>query len=775
MWSTEGELLGVIWADDPADRLLPSRPLLQALRVFANQATAALTSARHFEEMRYLAEHDPLTRLPNRLAFSQRLGTETARSGRYHRPFALVLCDLDGFKGLNDRNGHHAGDEALVRLGDLLHAQLRQPDMPFRIGGDEFAMILPETDEAEVRAVVDRIAADLRGEADSDDQLGASFGVAVFPVTAATPTRSSAPPTTPCTRPSGRAPGCISRPEIRPTTRRAAGNGRQSVPAWEDAGQPPPASSHLDADSLPALVRLRGLLEVTKLVRSDEDLERLLGAIARTIAESLGFGTVVVNLYRPAWDDFKVSTVHGGDAAQEALIGDTRGWDVWAPLLNQRFNRRGAYFIPHGSFDWDSFAPNAYRPAIEESSAPDAWHPEDALFVPLRHSDGHLLGVLAVDEPASGRMPTDDDLDVLVALGAHAALALQSAQEAADLARHRAQLEQLLQVSSQLTETFSIEAILQSVCDGIAAALGFQNTSIDLDDPATGGLRARASHGWELDQPSVSSVMSLAELQTMMEPRWEVEGCFLVPSAEARGRLHEEHLHYQSVMNGAGPRAWNDHWLFVPLYTRSGELTGVIWADDPGDRLLPSATTLQALRMFANQATTALDSAAQFEEMRFLADHDPLTRLFNRRAFNTRAGSRGRPLSPLRPLLRADRRRPERLQVAQRHARPPVRRRGAAGVCQRARRRPPRGRRRVPDRRRRVRAAAARGDAATRPRRSSTASSRGSPPAPTGGWKGSSPASASRSARPTAPTPPSCSRPPTRRCTSPRATPAGDR
>ena len=407
------------------------------------------------------------------------------------------------------------------------------------------------------------------------------------------------------------------------------------MPAWVDAGQPPPASSHLDADSLPALVRLRGLLEVTKLVRSDEDLERLLGAIAHTIAESLGFGTVVVNLYRPAWDDFKVSTVHGGDAARETLIGDTRGWDVWAPLLNQRFNRRGAYFIPHGSFDWDSFAPNAYRPAIEESGAPDAWHPEDALFVPLRHSDGHLLGVLAVDEPASGRMPADDDLDVLVALGAHAALALQSAQEAADLARHRAQLEQLLQVSSQLTETFSIEAILQSVCDGIAAALGFQNTSIDLDDPATGGLRARASHGWQLDQPSVSSVMSLAELQTMMEPRWELEGCFLVPSAEARARLHEEHLHYQSVMNGAGPRAWSDHWLFVPLYTRSGELTGVIWADDPGDRLLPSATTLQALRMFANQATTALDSAAQFEEMRFLADHDPLTRLFNRRAFNT--------------------------------------------------------------------------------------------------------------------------------------------
>ena len=149
----------MIWVDDPADRLLPGRDVLQALRVFANQATAAMTRPRHFEEMRYLAEHDPLTRLLNRRAFTRRLGIETARSGRYHRPFALVLCDLDGFKGLNDRHGHQAGDAALVRLGDLLHAPAAPPDMAFRIGGDEFAMLLPETDEAEVRAVIDRIAA----------------------------------------------------------------------------------------------------------------------------------------------------------------------------------------------------------------------------------------------------------------------------------------------------------------------------------------------------------------------------------------------------------------------------------------------------------------------------------------------------------------------------------------------------------------------------------------------------------------------------------------
>jgi diguanylate cyclase (GGDEF)-like protein len=178
----QGEVIGVIWADDPADRLLPGRDLLQALRVFANQATTALDSATHFEEMRFLADHDPLTRLLNRRAFTRRLAIETARSGRYHRPFALVTCDLDGFKTLNDRHGHLAGDAALERMGALLRDALRTTDAAFRIGGDEFAMLLPETDEAEVRAVIDRVATGLTDTSDPQfENLGASFGVAVYP------------------------------------------------------------------------------------------------------------------------------------------------------------------------------------------------------------------------------------------------------------------------------------------------------------------------------------------------------------------------------------------------------------------------------------------------------------------------------------------------------------------------------------------------------------------------------------------------------------------
>jgi diguanylate cyclase (GGDEF)-like protein len=381
---------------------------------------------------------------------------------------------------------------------------------------------------------------------------------------------------------------------------------------------------------------LRGLLEVTKLLRADEDLESLLNACARTVSESLGFATVVITLYRPAWNDFEVVSVHGSEAAREVLMGAVREWADWAPLLDERFDRQGAYFIEHDSFDWESVEQTSFIPELEPSDDPDAWHPEDALIVPLQGSSDHPLGFMSVDEPASLKKPTDAELEVLVAVAAHAALAVEAAQEAAIAARHREALEQLLRVSAELTDTQSIESVLGAVCDGIESALGFQKVSVDLPEPDTGRLRARAAVGWDATEEVLLATTDVKDLRPLLDPRFEIEGCYLVPGEEARRLLRRGHGTYSSVMNGRGPHAWNHHWLLVPLHDRDGLVIGMIWADDPADRLIPSRERLQALRTFANQATTALASMSQFEEMRFLADHDPLTRLGNRRAFMSR-------------------------------------------------------------------------------------------------------------------------------------------
>jgi len=102
------------------------------------------------------------------------------RAIRYGRPFTLVVLDVDGFKLVNDRQGHLAGDAALEQLGLVLRAGLRAADTAYRIGGDEFALILPETSADEARAVLERIAEDLQVAGDrSGTPLRASFGVIV--------------------------------------------------------------------------------------------------------------------------------------------------------------------------------------------------------------------------------------------------------------------------------------------------------------------------------------------------------------------------------------------------------------------------------------------------------------------------------------------------------------------------------------------------------------------------------------------------------------------
>jgi len=379
--------------------------------------------------------------------------------------------------------------------------------------------------------------------------------------------------------------------------------------------------------------RLEALLEVTSVVRGEKDLASALATIVDTVAEALEFQTVVLNLYRPQFDDFCVTNVHGNAAAREALLGCTYEWSSWQPLLAEQYRRGGAYLITHGSFDWSEDTGSRYVPKVQVSDDPDAWHPEDELFVPLEDSEGRMLAIFSVGEPRSGRRPNEEELDVLVALAGHAAIAIETAQHAAGMARHRAGLEQLLEVSSTLTAALSTDEILRTVCRGIHSALGFQKVSIELVESETGMLRSRAAAGWEADDPAVLRPLPFDPVCELFDPAFEVSGCYLLPRDEARKRLDGGPIKYSSQSNGRGPHAWNHHSLIVPLYDREGTAFGVIWADDPEDRLLPSADKLQSLRVFANQATTALLAAEQFEKMRFLADHDPLTNLLNRRSF----------------------------------------------------------------------------------------------------------------------------------------------
>jgi diguanylate cyclase (GGDEF)-like protein len=130
---------------------------VDALEAIGRRAAPALVTARRFAEARQLAELDPLTGLYNRRAFHDALQREVARARRYERRLALVVLDLDDFKRINDTAGHLAGDAVLAEVGRRILALVRAADVACRFGGDEFAVILPESTRSDAELLANRI------------------------------------------------------------------------------------------------------------------------------------------------------------------------------------------------------------------------------------------------------------------------------------------------------------------------------------------------------------------------------------------------------------------------------------------------------------------------------------------------------------------------------------------------------------------------------------------------------------------------------------------
>jgi diguanylate cyclase (GGDEF)-like protein len=138
------------------------RPLAEnevdELERLASRAGPALENARRYAEARALADLDALTGLHNRRYFHETLAREVARAHRYGRRLSVVVIDLDDFKSINDTVGHLAGDGVLAEAADRMLTAVRTADVPCRVGGDEFAVILPESGREDAELLASRIA-----------------------------------------------------------------------------------------------------------------------------------------------------------------------------------------------------------------------------------------------------------------------------------------------------------------------------------------------------------------------------------------------------------------------------------------------------------------------------------------------------------------------------------------------------------------------------------------------------------------------------------------
>ena len=173
--STSGTL-AVFWrrtVDEPREEDLA------VLEELAAHAGRAIENARQFRELHELAVRDPLTGLHNRRYFHETLAQEVKRAHRYDRRLALIFFDLDNFKSINEDIGHLGGDAVLSEVAERLRSVVRGADIPCRVGGDEFAVILPESSLEDAERFFRRLQLAIQGQHVARvSNLGISAGMA---------------------------------------------------------------------------------------------------------------------------------------------------------------------------------------------------------------------------------------------------------------------------------------------------------------------------------------------------------------------------------------------------------------------------------------------------------------------------------------------------------------------------------------------------------------------------------------------------------------------
>ena len=176
----QGEFLGLLHLCATAGANGFTSRDIRLIKVFAVQLGAAVKNAQLYEQ----AITDGMTKLYLHRYFKQRLLDEIKRAARFKRNLALIMVDIDHFKRLNDTYGHQTGDEVLKHVASILRRAVRTHDLPVRYGGEEFALVLSETDMTGAVAVAERIRRSI--ETDFLEVNGvvikitASFGVSVF-------------------------------------------------------------------------------------------------------------------------------------------------------------------------------------------------------------------------------------------------------------------------------------------------------------------------------------------------------------------------------------------------------------------------------------------------------------------------------------------------------------------------------------------------------------------------------------------------------------------
>jgi diguanylate cyclase (GGDEF)-like protein len=378
-----------------------------------------------------------------------------------------------------------------------------------------------------------------------------------------------------------------------------------------------------------AVGTLRGLLDLTKTA-DKAPLRRVLEAAGEAIAMSAGFRLVCMNVYRPEYDDYTTMFVHGRDEpAPPELSAPPIPRDFLTGLPGTPVERApGIYFVAGRRGMWDG-DPHFFPSRTPETDGPDAWRSEDLLLMLLEDDDGEPLGLLSVDEPISGRRPSDGDLQMLRVICLYVEQALRTAKRVRQDKEDTRMLARLSEISPQMSMCSDRRDLYRLVGATVSADLGFERVGV-YATAKDEGLRRVDMRGWESPQ-LLPERLSEQHLSDLLTPNQDQAGVWLLPAH----RVFEPWVGPRSRRNGRGLLAWRDHCLLVPWFGEQGVLAGVVIAEDPVDRLLPRQQRRHSLRLLVDLAASIEHTISQRTQLNQLASFDALTGLRNRRGLDT--------------------------------------------------------------------------------------------------------------------------------------------
>ena len=439
---------------------------------FGDAAALALDNAQIRARLEHQAQTDPLTGLFNHRAFHERLRQALANASRSHDAVSLLMLDIDDFKRVNDVYGHGAGDEILRSLADTLKDAVRTSDVVYRLGGEEFAIVIASRSAQNAERLAHRLVERVEAtEFDPAGRITISVGLARGPEHAMNPRE------------------LIACAEAAMMTAKA--RGKNQIIVYDDAELERP-----EGEEVPSTRDVRSVAHMKMLQSLGSKLSRL--------NDVRQIGNVIATELRSLIDyhNCRVSVVEGEDVIPIAFVGQFTS-ETQEPLeilackvgqgITGRVAETGESLLIGDAANCEFARVLPGTDAIDESQ----------VVVPLTYGT-RVVGIIVISKLGLNQFD-EDDVRLLEVLAGHAAVALENASLYEAARREAERATALLEFSRQLSTAEGMDEVVERIVERSARTVGSPRASVWFQETAGEDVRVRATHGYpELDSERLS-------------------------------------------------------------------------------------------------------------------------------------------------------------------------------------------------------------------------------------------------------------------------------